>query len=106
MIYRMKVSDLSYGGVQAWPPAWTSSLPATSVLVGQVEPLLTRVAVSGVGLDIEITIEGNTFRGRLLWDGPPAPHELKQLLDGYVNRPLREAGEANIPRVYDKRRRA
>jgi hypothetical protein len=102
----VKVSDLTYGGVQAWPPVWISSLPATTVLVGQEEPILTRVAVSGVGLDVEVTIGRSSFRGRLLWDGPPAPQELKPLLDGFVNRPLRDAGEATIPRRYDKRRLA
>lgn len=34
----MTVSDLGYGGVAAWPPAWTSSLPLSGVLTGHVDP--------------------------------------------------------------------
>lgn len=93
----MKVSDLRYGGVPAWPPAWTSSVPGAGVLTGQIDPILKGVTVKHGGLEIEMGIEDDTtIRGLLLWDGGVSPVAVKDALDGFLNRPLREAADAYV----------
>ena len=101
----MLVCDLRYSGVPAWPPAWTSSLPAVIFLTGRVDGALRGVTVKSGGLEIEVEVAGEAFRGLMLWDGPPSPAHLRQILQRYVGYSLSEAGEATLPFIYDYERR-
>jgi hypothetical protein len=95
----VKISDLRYGGVPAWPPAWTSSLPAARYLTGRLDALLRRVAVKGAGLEIEVFVEDTPVSGLLFWDGVPAPRDVKYALDGFLHQSVRQAGSAHIPQT-------
>jgi hypothetical protein len=95
----VKISDLRYGGVAAWPPAWTSSLPDARFLTGHLDAHLTRVGVKGAGLEIEMVVEDTLVSGLLFWDGVPAPLDVKYALDGFLHRSVREAGSAHIPQT-------
>ena len=94
------VSDLRYGNVAAWPPAWTSTRPVSGVLTGQVDPILEGVTIKHGGLEIDMTLDGNSIRGLLLWDGGPSVVAVKDALDGFLHRSLREAADADIAEKY------
>ena len=100
----MRISDLRYGGVAAWPHAWTSSVPVARFLTGHIEAILEGVTVKHGGVEVEMTVEGDTIRGLLLWDGAPAPVAVKEALDGFIHRPLGEAAAAHIAQNYAGRR--
>ena len=93
----MRVSDLRYGGVPAWPPAWTSSLPPTHSLATTLDSILRSARVRGAGVDIEIEIDGERYHGLLLWDGQPSADVVVRALQMFVGRALRDAGEGVIP---------
>jgi hypothetical protein len=61
------------------------------------------VGIKSGGLEVEIEADGERFLGLMLWDEPLRPTDLKQTLDSHIGRSLREAGEATLVFVYDRR---
>ena len=99
----MKVAELRYGGVAAWPPAWTSSLPS-AIMTGHVEAFLRAVALKNGGVAVEIGVDETRYRGQLMWDGPPQPLVLKHLFERSLGSTLTQVGELTIPGTFDDSR--
>ena len=92
----MRIRDLKFGTVKAWPPAWRA-LPGRRFVLGE-EGILAEARVrSRDSITIRILHDDEEHYGLFAWDGPPASQVLADLLNGATGRSIREVGDLTLP---------
>jgi hypothetical protein len=92
----MRVRDLKFGMVNAWPPSWKTlqgmrfPLDEDGILVG------ARVR-SRDSITIRIVYDDREYDGLVVWGGPPSAFVLADLVNCAAGRPIREVGDLQIP---------
>lgn len=92
----MRVRDLRFGMVNAWPPSWRA-LPGMPFPLGEDGILAGAHVRSRDSVMIRIVYDDREHEGLFVWDGPPSPSVLAALLNGAAGRPIREVGDLKIP---------
>lgn len=94
----MRVRDLRFGGVNAWPPCWRAR-------PGILSPLGEGGILAGVrvrsphSIMVQILYDDREHEGLFVWEGPPSPSVLAELLSGAAGSPIKEVGDLEIPRL-------
>lgn len=92
----MRVRDLRFGMVNAWPPCWRA-LPGMLSPLGEEGILVGARVRSRDSVTIRIVYDDREQEGLVVWDGPPSSSVLADLLNGAAGRPIREVGDLQIP---------
>jgi hypothetical protein len=92
----MRVRDLKFGTVNAWPPIWRT-LPGRGFAIGEEGILLgARVRWSG-SLMVRMRSGQEEHEGLLTWDGPPAPQAFAELLNRSAGKSIADIGDLPLP---------
>jgi hypothetical protein len=92
----MRVRDLRFGLVNSWPPSWTAR-PGTRCPLGEEGILRGARVRSRDSVMVRIFYDDHEHEGLFVWDGPPLPSVLADLLNGAAGRPINEVGDLEIP---------
>jgi hypothetical protein len=92
----MRVRDLRFGGVNAWPPCWRAR-PGILSPLGEGGILASVRVRSRDSVVIRIVDDDREHDGLLVWDGLPSASVLADLLNGAAGRPIDEVGNLEIP---------
>jgi hypothetical protein len=92
----MRVRDLKFGRVNAWPPTWRA-FPGRRFAIGEEGVLLGARARSRDSVVILMLHDHEEHEGLLVWDGPPSPAALATLLNQAAGKSMREVGELDLP---------
>lgn len=91
----MRVRDLRFGTVNAWPPCWRAR-PGIPSPLGEGGTLAGVRVRSADSIMIRIFYDDREHDGLFAWDGPPSPSVLADLLNGAAGRPIEEVGDLEI----------
>lgn len=92
----MRVRDLKFGRINAWPPSWRARSDVW-VPLGQ-EGILVRADVrSSTSLIVLVRHENQDCEGLLNWDGPPKSAALAAHLNRFAGWALLDVGKLWIP---------
>ena len=92
----MRVRDLKFAMVNAWPPSWRT-LQGTRFPLGEDGILVGARVRSRDSLTIRIAYDDREYEGLFIWGGPPSGSVLAALLNCAAGRPIREVGDLEIP---------
>jgi hypothetical protein len=92
----MRIRDLKFGSVNAWPPAWKAR-PGRTCPVGEEGTLVGALARLPASVMIRIVYDGAVHDGLLAWDGPPSPQALADVLNRAAGKRIRDVGDLPLP---------
>jgi hypothetical protein len=92
----MRVRDLKFGTINAWPPTWRA-VPGRQFVFGEQGVLVAVRVRSRDSLTVHILANDQEYEGLLVWDGRPSPRFLADLLNGATGKSIQEIGELRIP---------
>lgn len=92
----LRVRDLRFGAAEAWPPTWRA-LPGRPLAAGE-DGVLSRARVrSHRSVMIHIAADGVEHEGLLVWDGPPSPTVLVDVLNRAAGKTIRDIADLLLP---------
>jgi hypothetical protein len=92
----MRVRDLRFGTVDAWPPMWRA-VPGRRFVLGDEGVLLGVRVRSRDSLILRILAHGEEYEGLFVWDGRPSPHLLAEIMNAAAGKAIREIGDLRLP---------
>jgi hypothetical protein len=92
----MCIRDLKLGRVKAWPPVWKAAADKR-LLLGE-EGILAKARVRSYdSLTIRVHHDGEEHAGLFVWDGPPSPQLLADLMNRAVGNSMADVGNLDLP---------
>ena len=92
----MRIRDLKLGRVKAWPPVWQTAA-GKRFLLGE-EAILAEARVRAYdSLTIRVHHGGEEHVGLLVWDGPPSPQALADLMNRASGAFMADVGNLDLP---------
>jgi hypothetical protein len=92
----MRIRDLKLGRVKAWPPVWKAAA-GKRFLLGEEGVLAEARVRSYDSLTIRVHHGGEEHVGLFVWDGPPSPQVLADLMNRAVGKSMADVGHLDLP---------
>lgn len=94
----MRIRDLRLGRIKAWPPVWKAT-GGKRLVLGEEGILEEARARSYDSVTIRIRHDNEEHLGLFVWDGPPSPQVLADLMNRAAGATMHEIGDLHLPDV-------